>query len=422
MLIFPIVLISFVAGLTRYITKTWISPGAFFAFCWSFFVIVPTIFATDYKIDHLALWFITIFTMAIATGSIVAYSKNSVKSIYTKCALSDTNYKFHLYVLIFFTFISFFGIYSLFLYATNIYGSINYENNWMIIPNMIAIDRYSGGLDYPSIITYSLYFIYPASLLAGLLFGSLEKSKKTKGFLITPLIAAILLGMIEGARSSILLSLVLFFSAWLSTLRFKQKFLVLKRPLLKITFQFGSILILFIIFFVVIQWLRQGMDTIIFELLIDRIRAYFFGYLAAFSKWFVGMEYFNLNVDFGLITFAGPFNLIGVMERPLGFYQPVNITTGISTNIFTAFRGIITDFSILGAIIIAFITGFAAQIIFQKNDQKTLFSTVPVSMFYAFTLYSPLISIFHYNSILFSWFILLMVLKFANYDSVDSHS
>ena len=79
MLIFPIILISFIAGLTRYITKTWISPGAFFSLCWSFFLIVPIIFAPDYQTDHLALWFITIFTMSLATGSIIAYSPNYVR-------------------------------------------------------------------------------------------------------------------------------------------------------------------------------------------------------------------------------------------------------------------------------------------------------------------------------------------------------
>ena len=110
------------------------------------------------------------------------------------------------------------------------------------------------------------------------------------------------------------------------------------------------------------------------------------------------------------------------MERPLGFYNPVNITNNISTNIFTAFRGIVIDFSISGAILIAFIIGFITQTIFQKENQKTLLSTLPLSMFYAFTLYSPLISIFHYNSILFSWLILSIVLILSNNDPLDNYS
>ena len=146
----------------------------------------------------------------------------------------------------------------------------------------------------------------------------------------------------------------------------------------------------------------------------------FFGYLAAFSQWLAGNTEFNFNN--GFITFAGPFNLIGIMERPLGFYDPIHIANGISTNIFTAFRGIITDFSIPGSILIAFFIGFVSQIIFQKNQKITLLDTLPISMFYAFTLYSPLISIFHYNSIFFSWVLLLIILIIDKYESLDHYS
>tara|TARA_B100001750_G_C15046731_1_gene369351 strand:- start:46 stop:534 length:489 start_codon:yes stop_codon:yes gene_type:complete len=162
------------------------------------------------------------------------------------------------------------------------------------------------------------------------------------------------------------------------------------------------------------------MDTIIIALLIDRMQAYFFGYLAAFSKWFVELREFDFYS--GLITLAGPFNLIGIMERPLGFYSPINISNGISTNIFTAFRGIISDFSISGSIIIAFIIGFVFQIAFQSEKKSTLLSTLPISMFYAFTLYSPLISIFHYNSIFFSWLILFLILIVSKNELVDNYS
>ena len=116
------------------------------------------------------------------------------------------------------------------------------------------------------------------------------------------------------------------------------------------------------------------MDTIIAEILIERIRAYFFGYLAAFSNWLSGNIEFTFNPT--LITFAGPFNLFGIMERPLGFYDTINISKDISTNIFTAFRGIVTDFTIPGSILIAFIIGFVNQIIYQHE-----FSVSKISCF-----------------------------------------
>ena len=423
MIILPISALVVVAVISRYITKSWISPGAFFSLCWTFFLIVPIVFAPDYKTDHLALWFISIFSMSISAGSIMAYSRASIGYKNIKSFEIYSNFQFLFYALIFFIFISFIGLFLLSQFASNLYYSSNYINNWMMIPNMIAVDRYSGILNYPFYIKYSLYFIYPGSLLGGLLLGYKGGLKKIKIrlFSILPLFQTILLGIIEGARTSILLGLILFFSGWLSAFMFNDRQTIRgKRSFFKFIIGAGSFLSIFTIFFILIQWLRQGMDRIIFDLLIDRIRAYFFGYLAAFSQWFGGN--FEVNTNVGLITFAGPFNLLGIMERPLGFYDSINITKDISTNIFTAFRGIVTDFSTSGSIIIAFIIGFVNQSIFQMNEKTTLLSCLPISMFYAFTLYSPLISIFHYNSILFSWLILLIILILAINEPLDNYS
>ena len=110
------------------------------------------------------------------------------------------------------------------------------------------------------------------------------------------------------------------------------------------------------------------------------------------------------------------------MERPLGFYDAINIGDGVSTNIFTAFRGIVTDFSVPGAILIAFVIGFVFQLVFQKNEGTKILGIISISMFYAFTLYSPLISIFHYNSMLFSWIVILIPLILSKYEFVDNNS
>jgi oligosaccharide repeat unit polymerase len=233
-----------------------------------------------------------------------------------------------------------------------------------------------------------------------------------KALTVVPLLLALILGIIEGARTSILLGLVLFFSAWMSGAMINDPHFNKKKPYLKIALSSGALLLGFTAFFVLIQWLRQGMDSIIVDLLIDRIRAYFFGYLAAFTQW-VG-EYESVHLSGVLTTFAGPFNLMGVMERSLGFYEPVNISLGISTNIFTALRGLVIDFSIPGAIIITFIMGFFLQLSYQRGISGSIINTLPISMFYAFTLYSPLISIFHYNSILFSWVIIAIIFLFQH--------
>ena len=420
MVFFPIITIVIITGLTRYLTKSWLAPGTFFALCWSFFLIVPLIFAPEYKTSLLGVWYVVIFVMSFTSGSIVAFNPLTYHLNQKNELPFYFNYKLLFKILFTFSLISALGLYMLLNYASSIYTSENYVNSYLTIPNLISIDRYRGTLEYPLIIKYSLYFIYPSNLVGGLIFGLYRIPKLYKILSIIPLIEAILLGIIEGARTSILLGLIVFFSSYLSVTRYNNKSLTNKISYLKIIMSSGTFIILFTIFFILIQWLRQGMDGIIVDLLVDRIRSYFFGYLSAFTQW-VSSSSVEQSFNLGLITFAGPFNLIGILDRPLGFYSAINISNGVSTNIFTAFRGIITDFSITGSILIAFIIGFITQLIYQKDNNKTLLGTLPISMFYAFTLYSPLISIFHYNSILFSWLMLFIILFIVKNEPLDNY-
>ena len=419
MVIFPVLTILITAIITRSLTKTWLSPGAFFAISWSFFLIVPLLFAPEFKVDLLGIWFIAILSMACAAGSVIAYKPPSIDSLVSNVPnkTNPSNLVRPLWVLIL---ISFWGIILLFRHALDTYNFGYYSMGWVSIPNQIAVDRYSGYINYPFIIKYSLYCIYPANLLGGLLLSVRQISFKMKALTVVPLLLALLLGIIEGARTSILLGLVLFFSAWMSGAMINDPHFNKKKPYLKIAISSGGLILGFTAFFVLIQWLRQGMDSIIVDLLIDRIRAYFFGYLAAFTQWVGTID--SPNLSGGLTTFAGPFNLLGVMERSLGFYEPVNISSGISTNIFTALRGLVIDFSIPGSILIAFIVGFFLQLSYQRGISGAIINTLPISIFYAFTLYSPLISIFHYNSILFSCIVIFFPLRFSRNESLAYNS
>ena len=419
MVIFPVLTILITAIITIRLTKTWLSPGAFFAISWSFFLIVPLLFAPEFKVDLLGIWFIAILSMACAAGSVIAYKPPSIDSLVSNepHKTNPSNLVRPLWVLIL---ISFWGIILLFRHALDTYNFGYYSMGWVSIPNQIAVDRYSGYINYPFIIKYSLYCIYPANLLGGLLLSVRQISFKMKALTVVPLLLALLLGIIEGARTSILLGLVLFFSAWMSGAMINDPHFNKKKPYLKIAISSGGLILGFTAFFVLIQWLRQGMDSIIVDLLIDRIRAYFFGYLAAFTQWVGTID--SPNLSGGLTTFAGPFNLLGVMERSLGFYEPVNISSGISTNIFTALRGLVIDFSIPGSILIAFIVGFFLQLSYQRGISGAIINTLPISIFYAFTLYSPLISIFHYNSILFSWIVIFFPLRFSRNESLAYNS
>jgi hypothetical protein len=71
------------------------------------------------------------------------------------------------------------------------------------------------------------------------------------------------------------------------------------------------------------------------------------------------------------------------------------------------------DFSIIGTGMIMILIGWFGSITYENVIRGKLFFLIPLTLFYAFTLYSPLISIFHYNSLIMSWVILAAFLLLA---------
>ena len=405
MIFIPSLILALLTIISRQVTNSWFSPSSFFVLSWFFFVSMPLLCAPEYRVNIYGLWFIVTFIIAFCSGSIFSSFFNLE---IRKNIISNVNHRRLLHPFILINFITFIGIVALILYVELRYNtSIIY--NWFSIPNLISIDRYNDDLSYPIFVKYSLFFIYPGSLISGIILNSPQFTKKLKIFCFLPLIFASISSIIQGSRTSIILSAVVLFSSFLSyrIIIYNGK---LKVSILRSLLNFFFVSVIFLFFFIFIQWLRQGLDPIIFDLLTIKLKAYLFGYLSAFTNWFVDSEIAYSSESF-FSTFAGPLNLLGLIERPLGFYGAAEISTNITTNIFTAWRSIVSDFSVVGSLIISFWFGSFMQFEYQKQKKHEFDGFLILSIFYAFTLYSPLISIFHYNSIIFSWLIVYAILK-----------
>ncbi len=408
MLYLPLGIVFFSALISKKSTGTWYSPGAFFSLFWLFFLVTPILFASEFNIGVYGIWYIAIFVITLSCGSLIATKVTFKKSI-IKQKNKNIGYKNFFLSLLIINFISTCGIISLLIYSIDIYKGFSSYSGILSIPNLISIDRYSGELYYPILIKYSLYLIYPGALISGIILSNFKVTFKSKFLCFMPLVICIALGILEGSRTSILIGFILFFSAFISGLNNQFNFND-KIHSYKIFLSSLFALLFFLFLFVFVQWLRQGLDPIVFDYLILRMKAYLFGYLSAFTLWFDSYEkIFTPQTLFS--TFAGPLNLLNITERELGFYLPVYINKDVSTNIFTALRALVSDFSIIGSLLISFFIGLIFQLVFDKKRKNNFDGFIPMSIFYSFTIYSPLISIFHYNSILFSWVIVYFIIK-----------
>ena len=407
-LILPLLLQLIIVIFLRKIHNVWIHPGVFFPLLWFLYSLGPLIFAPEYYIQPYGLWIITLFSSAVGLGSLLPLGNHDRDKKVKGTSLKD--HKNLLFTLVFITtMFALIGV-ALVLQFTMSRFQLNFSIfNLLILPNEISVDRYLEILNFPILIKFFRYWLFPASLLAGLAYP-LAKTKKESFLCYLPLIVAILFGLIETSRFTIITTVVIWYAGILGARVILHsnlnKFLDKQS---KRFFLFASAI--FVGLFILLDWLRQAQGELVADLVVERLKAYLFGYLAAFSNWITMIH--DSSIQFGQTTFAGPLSLAGLVERKLGSYGPILISGDLSTNIYTALRGLIMDFSIFGTGLIMIMVGWFGSVTYQNVFRGKIFFLVPLTLFYAFTLYSPLISIFHYNSLIMSWVILAGFLLIA---------
>ena len=320
-----------------------------------------------------------------------------------------------LIVITIFCLISIVGIITLLLFGVN-----RYELNINIfsiisLPQQLYDDRDAGILFVPWYIRFLTYFIMPSSLLSGILIPFEKYPRKIICYI--PIILAILIGMVYTTRATILFSIILFISGLFSS------YIILKKDDrifsgIKSLFSFGLLFLFLLLSWILLQWLRGGGDSeFIFYPIINTLKSVVLGSTTAFTTWL--QNYKQHNMAFGIYTFAGPMDIIGLNERQLGFYSEfISLPNGYS-NIYTAFRGLIHDFSITGSILICVFIGILAQLSYQRCRDGNVIWLIPLSLFFAFTLFSPFISIFSSNSVTMAWVISFFILINNKQNSID---
>jgi len=410
-IIIPLISIGSIGIFNRIYLKSWLAPASIFSMLWFLLLSITLFIAPEFPIYPFGLWYILAISIALTLGSLlipkdILPDSDRYHSIEAINLFFFTRSNLILLVIAIFCLISIVGIFVLLFFGVNRYGLSFNIFSIISLPGQLYDDRDAGILLIPWYIRYLTYFIMPSSLLGGILVPFEKYPRKIICYL--PIILAILIGMVYTTRASILLSIILFISGLFSSyiiIKNDNNYFLSFRSL----FNFASLLIFLLSSWIILQWLRGGGDSeFIFYPIINSIKSAVLGSTTAFTTW---LQNYNQNsLAFGLYTFAGPVDIIGLNDRQLGFYSEfISLPNGYS-NIYTAFRGLIQDFSITGSILICFFIGIVAQLSYRRCRDGNVIWLIPLSLFFAFTFYSPFISIFSSNSVTMAWIISFFIL------------
>jgi oligosaccharide repeat unit polymerase len=253
--------------------------------------------------------------------------------------------------------------------------------------------------------------MYLGAMLSGLMIG-VRKIGSERWLSLVVFVPSVLVTVILTTKSSILLPIALGASSYLATsiAAGTPPTFTLKRA----AWVAGLVAVVGA-GFVLVQmaryagWARGAPDAVVQSMWLN-----VFPYLAVFSTWLQanGLST-NLHPALGSYTFAGVFELLHLHSRIAGLYTDQVQIDGAGYNIYTAFRGLIEDFTIPGALVFLGLVGYGADLAYRRVRSGDVRFVGVLAAFYAATLWSFVVDIFIYNTIVLAFVVLIGYLVVA---------
>ncbi len=269
--------------------------------------------------------------------------------------------------------------------------------------------RYEGDVKVNVFGQWGLISAYLCVTLGGLIHANVQRSSRSVIVLLMAMMPPILIMLVQAAKGLFFMSIAIILGAHLI-----QRILTDRRPHVDwVGLAKYAKYLVFALPLVLLSFLSRGLYTLDSEAVLDRllgyVGSYAFLHLYAFSDWltFIAgepaiMSYDTEPLGKGYYTFVALFKLLGSTKvLPPGVYDEYFIFGNLSPgNIYTMFRGLITDFGVPGSLLAIFLFGAVFNAAY-RHMLVTKRPAVSVAFMFVFaqTLYSSyLISALIYNT------------------------
>lgn len=239
--------------------------------------------------------------------------------------------------------------------------------------NAISVNRYGSSSTNP--LTAALLGVaYVAALVAP--FVRLTDAKRKSWIMIFPSLTSLTYASVTTARLGFLVSVALTAGGVVACHVFESG----KTPQVPIRAVLSSFLAICLAggSFVGIAILRTGrMDAETVKVVLDKQIVYSLGGPGAFSVWYRQHENdHNTSLGFGTASIAGVEFLTGKnrnVTRAYGEFVAID-AAGRTSNVYTAFRGLLLDFGEAGTLIVMTLLGFAFGWLYRSTLRGSIFS------------------------------------------------
>jgi oligosaccharide repeat unit polymerase len=398
-----------VACLARASFGSWRHPAAFFAALWVC-ASVPAYLSGTGRISGLAMLLVAALVGAFLVGSVgtARALESGRRDLDQRAWAIDSPSLLRWVVLLGLT-----GVAAVISYVASSpagLSALGSLEGWVDMAVGYSVTRYQGEETESLFVRLLVALNYSGAILAGAL-SALEVPRRR--FLVyLPILACGLITLVTTAKTPLLLGVLCMGSG-----RFAMQMSACsEEPVRRGRGRVRNVALILLGSLVLLASLvfrYGGASEVDLELIMERVSGYLFGQVYVFSAWISTGGLNVVDPGFGRNTLAGVFELLGIGHREAGFYSYIVLDDATSdSNIFTAFRGLIQDFLLPGALAFMLILGAVAECCVKAaGSALSLVSGITVlAAVYLFLGWSPIISIFIYNDMLFAMGVVFLVL------------
>ena len=400
---------------------SWFAPSSFIGMYW-FVMLSASLLAVDHRVPALGTWVLVSLVATVQLGSSMTEMSAPAARSAGELELCDLLRRRIGKACVVLMLIAIIGC-GCFVWVTlTMFGE---EFTFARLLQMAAkwtLLRYSDFAD-PWSLRITAVWVYPVALLGGFLVALTNRFRE-KLLGLSTLLPSLLLSLLAGARAGFILGLGCWLGGnWAARVACAEGTPVLFKK--KTVAAFAGLALGLLFLYVGINALRGGQQaayttdlSITFNS--GQIRNYMFGTPAAFAGWFDRGDRGPLM--WGALTLQGVYDALHIRRKTLGTYDDSERTVGLEgTNIFTMFRGLIQDFTLPGAFVICGVWGMFSGRAYASRSLAAGPALV-LSAFYTIALFGGLMCPFAFNSTIFTWVVVWIVIRHRLEGTSTGHS
>jgi oligosaccharide repeat unit polymerase len=421
-LLFSIMILA-QAYVVRRLAGTWLFPACLFGLFWIGYTFIPLTILFWVPAEPYAVAYIFLSTLSFSAGSLVfdwktAFQVNGRKRSSAGAMYRSTYLRRVFYLLT--------VMCVVFLALDLSYQGISLHDVFFELPAsalMYASLLYTESLRDNIFWRLTQVLTFAGPVLGGLVYRSLPTKTGRATIIVLAILPSALVALTHTSKGLLFYSVVMFYAGLLPY----RLFYGAPRLFATGSVRAATLLLGIVVPIITTAFLLRGMSDIgDTGLLVGRLSAsfasYSCGHLYAFADWFayvIGRHseliYVDQSATGGFYTFIGPFTLMGSSRvAPLGIYDDIYVFEDLlRTNIFTMFRGLITDFGFAGSLLYMLGAGLLCHWAFRTMlvAIRPVLTVVVFTFMIGFFYYSFIISALGWNRFYAAFILVWLVLQ-----------